>query len=303
MKVWKILTVVLLVLDILLVCGLYFTYSEVKSLKVQFELPYIAPPEETVVIPTEAPTTTEPEEVIVQEPEEVVEENSNGLFTLFSDLLASVIQPNTGTQDSIVSITGDLVADDIIFALAEDAGYIRQRIATSSLVVAEGYKVQVPVRDNWIQLKASAQLDGINLGIVSGYRSPEAQKALFLKYFREETSRSGNKEFSPDDIKSGKADKVIMQTLTYTAPPGYSRHHNGYTIDIRDIDSGYTFYEFGKTNGYKWISKNNYENARKYGFIPSYPRGERDGGPEPEPWELVWVGIYEIENLDWTRLR
>lgn len=303
MDVWKIFTIVSFVFVLVLGVGVYGLHLKIDSFAKEFDLPLIPIAEDTVpyVIPELATTTdtvATTTNVTTSEEEDFVT-SSPALFTLFSDLLSSVSFPNTSVQEKLVSITGDETADDVINTLAEDAGYIRQPIATTTLVVLEGYRVQPQVKFAWEELKASATLSGINLGIVSGYRSPEAQKALFNKYFREETRRSGfKKDFTTKDIKDGKADAVILSTLKYAAPPGYSRHHSGYTIDIRDVDSGFSFYEFGKTRGYRWVSRNNYEGVRKYGFIPSYPRGERDGGPEPEPWELVWIGVEKIETLD-----
>jgi len=29
---------------------------------------------------------------------------------------------------------------------------------------------------------------------------------------------------------------------------------------------------------------------KRFGFIPSYPENSGKQGPEPEPWEYVWVG-------------
>lgn len=277
-------------------------HLKVDSFAKEFDLPLVPIPEDTVPYEFQeetSTTTATTSGAIATTSEEDFVTNSPALFTLFSDLLSSVSFPNTSLQEKLVSITGDEIADDVINTLAEDAGYLRQPVATTTLVVLEGYRVQPQVKFAWEELKASASISGINLGIVSGFRSPEAQKALFNKYFKEETRRAGfKKDFTAKDIKDGKADIVILNTLKYAAPPGYSRHHSGYTIDIRDIDSGLSFYEFGKTRGYKWVSRNNYEAVRKYGFIPSYPRGERDGGPEPEPWELVWIGVEKMDTLE-----
>lgn len=299
MDIWKAFSIITFVILMVLGAGYYALAQKFNSFALEFTLPLV-PPILEPVLPNEASTTvdtvavystTTTEEEIVQSPK---------LFTLFTDLLSSISFPNTDSQNKIVSITGDDVADDIIFTLAEDAGYVRQSVATSTLVVVEGYRVQPQVKIAWEEMKSLAHAGSdIHLGIVSAYRSPEAQKALFIKYFKEETRRAGfKKDFTSKEIREGKADGVILSTLKYAAPPGYSRHHTGYTIDIRDVDSGFSFYEFGKTRGYKWISRNNYENARKFGFIPSYPRGERDGGPEPEPWELVWIGVDNMGNLE-----
>lgn len=298
MDIWKAFSIVTFIILMVLGAGYYALSQKFNSFAQEFTLP-LAPPITGPTIP-EKTSTTSIDTILISTTTEEETAQSPKLFTLFTDLLSSISFPNTDSQNKIVSITGDDVADDVIFALAEDAGYVRQSVATSTLVVVEGYRTQPQVKLAWEEMKNLAhQSSDIHLGIVSAYRSPEAQKALFIKYFKEETRRAGfKKDFTSKDIREGKADNVILGTLKYAAPPGYSRHHTGYTIDIRDVDSGFSFYEFGKTRGYKWISRNNYENARKFGFIPSYPRGERDGGPEPEPWELVWIGVENMGNLD-----
>jgi LAS superfamily LD-carboxypeptidase LdcB len=301
MNLWKNLIVLSLVLNIFLLTGGIVLWKETRNFSLNSELPFI-PAIETkgenssttpiIALATTTETTSTPS---------ITDTNSPTLFKLFTDLLTSIVPPGTAIQDTSVSLTGNATADNIINTLAEDAGYIRQPVATTTLVALEGQKVQAPVKDAWMMLKAAALLDNVRLGIVSGYRSPEAQRALFLKYFRDETARDNHKEYTVKEIIDGKADKTLIRTLTYTAPPGYSRHHTGYTLDIRDIDSGFSFYEFSKTKGFAWMAKNNYANPRKFGFIPSYPRGERDGGPEPEPWEFIWVGQDKIDSLKLDR--
>ena len=94
--------------------------------------------------------------------------------------------------------------------------------------------------------------------------------------------------YSLVQIANGEADAAINQILNFYSIPGYSKHHTGYAIDIEDSGSGLD--GFATTKGFAWISANNYENAKRFGFIPSYPDGATNQGPVPEPWEYVWVG-------------
>ena len=61
-------------------------------------------------------------------------------------------------------------------------------------------------------------------------------------------------------------------------------------MDVTDLGSGKDFTDFGSTRAYEWLSSDNYLNAKRFGFIPSYPQGAGKQGPDPEPWEYVWVG-------------
>jgi D-alanyl-D-alanine carboxypeptidase len=138
---------------------------------------------------------------------------------------------------------------------------------------------------SWQELKAAAKKDGLGMSLVSGYRSPKSQRDLF-------TERLYSTGVTDKQISAGTPDNSVNATLSMTAVPGYSRHHTGYTIDIH-CDDGLAF---GVSTCNQWITKDNYANAKKYGWIPSYPPGAGEQGPEPEAWEYVWVGtdvLYE----------
>lgn len=80
----------------------------------------------------------------------------------------------------------------------------------------------------------------------------------------------------------------INTTLEHTAPPGFSKEHSGYVIDIDQ--PGLDLTNFQSSPAYHWLSANNYYNARRFGFIPSYPPSLKANGAEFEPWEFVWIG-------------
>ena len=39
------------------------------------------------------------------------------------------------------------------------------------------------------------------------------------------------------------------------------------------------------------MAANNFAEAKRHGFVPSYPAGAGPQGPRPEPWEFVYVGV------------
>lgn len=67
-----------------------------------------------------------------------------------------------------------------------------------------------------------------------------------------------------------------------------SKHHGGYAIDFRYPDGIYGSFRWSP--GIAWLAKDNFAAAKRNGFIPSYPDDVGDQGPNPEPWEFVWVG-------------
>lgn len=196
----------------------------------------------------------------------------------FSQLFNNLALPNTISFVEPPEITGDISADEKIRNIAEARGYQLQTVPSSELIDLELTTVQKLLVDDWRDLKEAAQNDGIELVIRSGYRSVNAQREIFLRELNSVTT-------DYDAIAEGSFDQAINDLLATVAPPGYSRHHSGYTIDIADTSA--TVFEF--SGGFNWISSNNYENAKKYGFIPSYPDGSPSQGPDPEPWEYVWA--------------
>lgn len=48
---------------------------------------------------------------------------------------------------------------------------------------------------------------------------------------------------------------------------------------------------FATTDACKWLRAGGYLNARRFGFVPSYPVEAPTEGPVAEPWEWQWVGV------------
>ena len=203
----------------------------------------------------------------------------------FKQLYRSIAYPNTQLITDLVPITGNVVADARIRRLAEARGYRMASIPVQSITKIPGLEesdnlLQPLAFQGWLALKATADQKRIPLTIISAYRSPQYQRQLFL-------SRLLSPAITIDVIAAGQADSAISATLHMTAVPGYSRHHTGYTVDFGCRDGSKTFASSGC---FRWLNNNNYQNSKEHGWIPSYPSGTSEQGPEPEPWEYVWVG-------------
>ena len=111
----------------------------------------------------------------------------------------------------------------------------------------------------WRQLKASASKHGVNIYIVSAFRSVERQAAIIRR-----------------KLASGLS---IEEVLTVSAPPFFSEHHTGCAVDIGTPGSAALEREFEDTLAFEWLE----ENAKSFGFQMSYPINNA-AGYSYEPW-------------------
>jgi len=111
----------------------------------------------------------------------------------------------------------------------------------------------------WISMRGAASADGVNLILVSAFRSIERQA----------------------EILTGKLAKGISleQVLEYSAYPGFSEHHSGNAIDIGTDGARHLEEEFEFTPAFAWLC----ENAGRFGFAMTYPR-DNPYGIAYEPW-------------------
>lgn len=219
------------------------------------------------------------EESAPGEPESYKVLSGNEYKTLFLD----GSHPNTTVIVNTPSITGSDEADQVIAEIALDRGYVLQEVPKQDLNMHDGFLVQDRLYGDWEGLVEEASASGHELNIESAFRPIDEQIELFMGA----VNASG---ITISEIINRSADPLLDQIMKTVAPPGYSRHHSGYVIDISDSSSSV----FEYSEGFEWISANNYLKAKEFGFIPSYPEGADNQGPNPEVWEYVWVGRSQL---------
>ncbi|MES3004589.1 MAG: M15 family metallopeptidase [Patescibacteria group bacterium] len=119
-----------------------------------------------------------------------------------------------------------------------------------------------PYLENMIK---TAEAEGVNLLVLSGYRSFNTQANLKANY--KIVYGSGANQFSADQ--------------------GYSEHQLGSTVDFTNSTAGELLNSFDKTQGYEWLTKN----AHRFGFILSYPKNNTFYQYEPWHWRFVGVEL------------
>lgn len=106
-----------------------------------------------------------------------------------------------------------------------------------------------------------AKDDGVDLWVVSGFRSFETQA----------------------DLKDGYTVTYGTGANAFSADQGYSEHQLGTTVDFTTSGINGGLSGFGETKAFEWLQKNAY----KYGFILSYPEGNSYYVYEPWHWRFV----------------
>ncbi|MDJ0664437.1 MAG: M15 family metallopeptidase [Acidimicrobiia bacterium] len=192
----------------------------------------------------------------------------------FNDLFTTARLDNLSPIGPAPSITGDPAVDERIRQIGEERGYRRRPLPSGPLASVGGQLMQTSAVEAWLALRDAAKTAGHTLVLESTYRSHAEQTSILLRRLY------------------STSDSAIDYRLRYAAVPGYSKHHTGYAIDI--TQPGYAFYNFGASPAYQWLSANNYANAKKHGWIPSYPPDAGLQGPLPEAWEFTYVGLDNI---------
>ncbi len=116
-----------------------------------------------------------------------------------------------------------------------------------------------PAATAWERMKEAAAADGVELILVSAFRSIARQATILAA-----------------KLAKGQS---LEQALEYSAYPGFSEHHSGNAIDIGAIGARHLEEEFESTPAFAWLC----EHAADFGFSMTYPRGNRFGIAY-EPW-------------------
>ncbi|MDJ0952601.1 MAG: D-alanyl-D-alanine carboxypeptidase family protein [Acidimicrobiia bacterium] len=192
----------------------------------------------------------------------------------FNDLFTTARLDNLAPIGPAPSITGNWTTDQRIRQIGEARGYLRRPLPEGPLQSVGGYLMQPSAVDAWIALRDAAKAAGHTLVLRSAYRSHSTQTAILLQRLY------------------SYSDSAIDYRLRSVAVPGYSKHHTGYAIDI--TQPGYAFTNFQYLPVYRWLAADNYANAKRFGWIPSYPPDAVLQGPQPEAWEFTYVGLDNI---------
>jgi D-alanyl-D-alanine carboxypeptidase len=156
---------------------------------------------------------------------------------------------------------------DTIYALPRSyAPY--DLVDTSSAGLNRGYPIRAIMLDDLIAMVVDVRAAGLNLGVVSGYRSHAEQAATFQHWV---------------DVAGYEA------ALRTSARAGHSEHQLGTTLDFTTAGgpAPWEYADWATTREGAWMASN----AWRYGFVMSYPRSAfAQTCYDYEPWHYRYVG-------------
>ena len=150
------------------------------------------------------------------------------------------------------------------------------KASKSGIRRGENYYLRNIVIPNLTEMINDAQSAGVDLSIVSGYRSYKTQIDTYNYW-----------------LNMNNGDIALVDT--FSARAGHSQHQLGTVIDFStDEINDKLGDEFSNTKASKWLS----QNAYKYGFVISYPKGyENITGYKHESWHYRYIGVENAQSM------
>lgn len=145
--------------------------------------------------------------------------------------------------------------------------------------------LQVSVWNAFQKMREAAQSQGINMQVVSGFRSYQRQKTIYENKFQQFTQQGLS------------AKQAVAKIIEYSTLPGTSRHHWATDMDIIDANQKMPKGDVLKAEHFigngvyskmkLWLNKY----AESYGFYEVYSNEKGRKGFEYEPWHFSYKPI------------
>lgn len=231
-----------------------------------------------VVLEAQVATTTSELQQGLQESQSVINSALEQQAEQSSALQSQIgsVQQQFGTISSSVNTLQKLSqTDPQLLAKYSKVYFLNENYIPASLSVLpknytqntdRDYSILTNVEPYLLSIMNAAKQSDVDLLIDSAYRSFAEQQALKGEY----------------TVVYGKG-----TANSFSADQGYSEHQLGTTVDFITPAQKGTLDGFDKTSAYAWLS----DNAYRFGFILSYPKGNDYYIYEPWHWRFVGVQL------------
>lgn len=179
------------------------------------------------------------------------------------------------------------ILPDVTFANSQEMEYgILELMGKVDIeLYGEGINLRQEAHDAFLEMKKAAYSNGIDIKIVSSYRSFERQAAIWERKYLKYAEEDGMEPL-----------EAIDKIIEYSTIPGTSRHHWGTDIDVIDgypkvegdvlapgkFESGGPFENFKK-----WMDGN----SEKFDFHLVYTDVAKRRGFKYEPWHYSYAPL------------
>ncbi|MFK5982338.1 MAG: M15 family metallopeptidase [Flavobacteriaceae bacterium] len=164
-------------------------------------------------------------------------------------------------------------------------------------IIGDSYtsKMHKEAKMAFLKMKSEAKKEGINIEVVSAYRSFQKQKEIFERKYRKFTSQGLNPS------------EAINKIIEYSTIPGTSRHHWGTDIDIIDgnlprpksVLEEDNFYGNGPYCKLKeWLNIH----SEDFGFYEVYTNNPNRKGFKYEPWHFSYAPVSKPMLQEYKKL-
>ena len=179
--------------------------------------------------------------------------------------------PDDPPDEEIISApAGDPFYEAAMPILVNWENFIPEGFNPDLVPIGNGFYLNRRAAEAWSAMRAAAAQDGINLRVISAFRSHETQERNFNNMMAQHIAAGRSQE------------DAHARTAAYIAVPGTSEHQLGLAVDINEINNA-----FGDTREFAWLI----ENGAEFGFILRYPRDTTHiTRINYEPWHFRYVG-------------
>jgi zinc D-Ala-D-Ala carboxypeptidase len=154
----------------------------------------------------------------------------------------------------------------------------------SRMAGREGLYGQVEAVEALTSMAEAAKLDGVNLKVVSAFRSFDDQKRIWENKWDGTTRVEGGA--LPQTVPDPRA--RALKILEFSSMPATSRHHWGTDFDLNNLTNEWFDAGEGK-QVYDWLAAN----AARYGFCQTYTKKgpDRPDGYSEERWHWSYTPL------------